>query len=103
MHGAAVAMRTELPRGLMAMVGTVLAIASAPSWSVAGNCTISTSPVTFGTYNVFSSTDLTANGKVTYNCNGASPSITIDNGGASSCIGRRMLKGSEVLTYNLYL
>src|SRR2546428_10716703 len=82
-------------------------LASAALWTAAadaGNCTISTSAVTFGTYNVFSSIDLTGTGRVTYNCNGnATVTITLDNGGASSCSSRRMLKGSEQLAYNLYL
>src|SRR5438874_2521900 len=103
MHGAAIVMRSNAKWIIVALAGVVLAIASVSGVSFAGNCTISTTPVTFGNYNVFSSTDTTANGKVTYNCSGGAISISIDNGGASSCAGRRMLNGSEALSYNVYL
>ncbi|HJX10467.1 MAG TPA: spore coat U domain-containing protein [Candidatus Binatia bacterium] len=66
-------------------------------------CTISTTPVSFGTYNVFSSTPLDSTGSVTFNCdNRANITITLNKGGATTFNPRRMLKGSEALNYNLY-
>ena len=68
-------------------------------------CTISTSPLSFGSYNVFSPTPLDSTGSVTYRCGNSDHDITIslDRGGAPTFNPRRMLKGTEPLTFNLYL
>lgn len=80
-----------------------LAVAVAWSHTAMAACTISTTPVSFGTYNVFSSTPLDSTGSVTFNCdNRANITITLNNGGATTFNPRRMLKGSEALDYNLY-
>ena len=80
-----------------------LAVALAWSRTAMAACTISTTPVSFGTYNVFSSTPLDSTGSVTFNCdNRANITITLNNGGATTFNPRRMLKGSEALNYNLY-
>ena len=80
-----------------------LAVAVAWSRTAMAACTISTTPVSFGTYNVFSSTPLDSTGSVTFNCdNRANITITLNNGGATTFNPRRMLKGSEALNYNLY-
>ena len=80
-----------------------LAVALAWSRTAMAVCTISTTPVSFGTYNVFSSTPLDSTGSVTFNCdNRANITITLNKGGATTFNPRRMLKGSEALNYNLY-
>ncbi len=80
-----------------------LAVAVAWSRTAMATCTISTTPVSFGTYNVFFSTPLDSTGSVTFNCdNRANITITLNNGGATTFNPRRMLKGSEALNYNLY-
>ena len=68
------------------------------------NCDISTTGVSFGTYNVFSATPLDSTGSVSYKCTGNAANITIalDRGGAPSFNPRQMLKGTEALNYNLY-
>jgi len=81
-----------------------LAVALAWSCTAMAACTISTTPVSFGTYNVFSSTPLDSTGSVIFNCdNRANITITLNKGGATTFNPRRMLKGSEALNYNLYL
>jgi spore coat protein U domain-containing protein, fimbrial subunit CupE1/2/3/6 len=81
-----------------------LTVALAWSRTAMAACTISTTPVSFGTYNVFSSTPLDSTGSVIFNCdNRANITITLNKGGATTFNPRRMLKGSEALNYNLYL
>ncbi len=68
-------------------------------------CTISTTPVNFGNYNAFNPAPVDSTGSVTYACQSSDKDITIslDRGGASTFNPRRMLKGSEALSYNLFL
>jgi len=68
------------------------------------DCTIGATGVSFGTYDVFSAAPLDSTGSVSFLCTGnASVTVTLDKGGAPTFDPRRMLKGSEALTYNLYL
>ena len=85
---------------LIICLSSVMSLAAQPV-----SCTISATAVSFGTYNVFSSTALDSTGSVIYNCDSANASITItlDKGGAATFNPRRMLNGSEALNYNLYL
>jgi spore coat protein U-like protein len=69
-------------------------------------CTISTTAVSFGGYNVFSGSPDDATGQITYRCTAPRPplvTIQLDKGGAPSFNPRQMRKGSEILNYNLYL
>lgn len=68
-------------------------------------CTISTTALSFGSYNVFSPFPLDSTGSVTYRCGRRDRNITIilDRGGAPSFNPRRMRKVAEALNYNLYL
>jgi spore coat protein U-like protein len=67
-------------------------------------CTISTTSVSFGAYDVFNAAPRDSTGNVVFNCNRRDPiTIVLDRGGAPSFNPRRMLKGSEPLNYNLYL
>jgi spore coat protein U domain-containing protein, fimbrial subunit CupE1/2/3/6 len=69
-----------------------------------GACTINTTGVSFGSYNVFATSPLDSTGSVTYKCTGnSSINVTLSNGGAASFNPRRMLNGSQALNYNLYL
>ena len=81
------------------LLGTSSALAQAPS------CTISVTSVAFGSYNVFTATADDSTGTITYSCNNAAANISIAlNKGSSSTFSPRTLKkGSEALTYNLYL
>jgi spore coat protein U-like protein len=70
--------------------------------AIAG-CTISTSSVSFGTYNVFNTPPLDTTGSITFNCtDNANITIKLDKGGAATFNPRRMLNGSVQLNYNLY-
>jgi spore coat protein U-like protein len=78
------------------------------AWSsraeAAPNCTISTTSVSFGSYDVFSSTPTDSTGTVSYRCSGNAPSVLITlNKGSSATFNPRTLKsGANVLTYNLF-
>lgn len=106
MHKAAMKYRERLPiervllGGLVFLVGTI-----APLLTAMAACTISTTSVNFGTYNVFSTTPLDSTGSVTYTCESKDKNIvvTLDRGGAPTFNPRQMSKGSEKLNYNLYL
>jgi spore coat protein U-like protein len=67
-------------------------------------CTISTTAVSFGTYNVFNATDTTSTGTITYRCGNSDHNITItiSTGSSGSFTNRTMKKATENLTYNLY-
>ncbi len=69
-------------------------------------CTISTTAVNFGTYNVFAATADDGTGQITFRCTVPRPpvvTIQLDKGGSASFNPRQMRKGSEILSYNLYL
>ncbi len=69
-------------------------------------CSISTTAVNFGSYNVFTPTADDGTGQVTYRCTGSRPpiiTIQLDKGGSSSFNPRQMRQGGEALDYNLYL
>jgi spore coat protein U-like protein len=83
----------------LALVATLAAAAPAH----AASCTISTTAVSFGTYNVFTTASLDSAGSVTYTCSGnASVTIALNKGLAATFNPRTMRKGSEALNYNLY-
>lgn len=81
----------------------VLAVAS-PCFAQA-NCTISTTAVAFGTYDVFGASPVDSTGAVTYRCNAAARNIrvTLSRGQSATFTPRTMLKTGEALTYNLYM
>jgi len=68
-------------------------------------CTISATSVNFGSYNVFNGSHTDSTGTVTYRCNGSAHNITIGltQGASASFNQRHMQKGSEALTYNLFI
>lgn len=70
----------------------------------APSCTVSTTSVNFGSYNVFTGSDTDSTGTITIDCNGSAHDIvvTLSNGASSSFSPRTMLRGSEALSYNLY-
>jgi spore coat protein U-like protein len=86
---------------LLACLGALLAAATAEA-----ACTISTTPVAFGTYNVFSGSANDATGQITYRCTAPRPplvQIQLDKGGAPTFTPRQMRRSGEILSYNLYL
>jgi spore coat protein U-like protein len=67
-------------------------------------CTVTTSAVSFGTYDVFSSVPNDSIGTVTYRCGPPDRNITVmlGPGASSSFTPRTMVKGAETMSYNLY-
>jgi spore coat protein U-like protein len=90
-------------RLLTLTAATAAVIAAGPAEAA---CTISTTAVAFGTYNVFSASPDDATGRITFRCTAPRPplvTIQLDKGGAPSFNPRQMRQGSEILNYNLYL
>jgi spore coat protein U-like protein len=73
--------------------------------SVEAACSLSSTSMVFGTYDVLNATPLDTAGSIVYRCTQRDHNIliTLDRGGAASFATRRMVKGSEQLLYNLYL
>ena len=71
----------------------------------AADCSITTTGVNFGPYDVFDTSPVDSTGSVRYQCSGNTPSFTIAIGSGSSPIftTRTLRNGSETLNYNLYL
>jgi len=89
----------------LAMLGTVTAVLVAAAAAEAA-CTISTTAVSFGSYNVFAASADDATGRITFRCTAPRPPlvrIQLDKGGAPSFNPRQMRQGSQTLNYNLYL
>jgi spore coat protein U-like protein len=70
----------------------------------AAQCTVSTSSVNFGTYDVFDTQPNDSTGTITLNCNGGARNvaITISRGSSPSYAYRFMNRVFELLFYNLY-
>lgn len=82
------------------LLAAALLSASLPAWSV--TCSVSTTGVSFGTYNVFNSTDSDSAGSVSVSCDlAASYSIALSAGNGSYA-SRWMASGANHLDYNLY-
>jgi spore coat protein U-like protein len=87
------------------MAGLALTVTVTLARAAIAACTIDTTPVNFGNYDVFSSTATDSTGSVQYRCGNFdfNIQITLDKGGAPTFNPRRMLNGSQALNYNLYL
>jgi spore coat protein U-like protein len=68
-------------------------------------CSLTSTSMVFGTYDVLVTTPLDTTGSLIYRCTQREHGImiTLDRGGATSFATRRMINGSEQLLYNLYL
>lgn len=71
-------------------------------------CTISTTGVAFGTYNVFNAGVVSSTGSVSYTCGllealFGNITIALSTGQSGTYASRQMRKGTEPLLYNLYL
>jgi spore coat protein U-like protein len=87
----------------MLMAATAVLVVGAAAEAA---CTISTTAVNFGTYNVFAGSPDDGAGQITYRCTASQPplvTIQLDKGGAPSFSPRQMRRGTETLNYNLYL
>jgi spore coat protein U-like protein len=81
-----------------------LIIATSP-FSAHAACSLSSTTVLFGSYDIFSSAPLDTLGQIIFRCgnNDHNVSISLDKGGAPTFDPRRMLNGASTLNYNLYL
>ena len=97
-------LKTKLTKWLLIALLAAAAVVGR-SFSALAVCSLSGTSISFGNYDVFSTSPLDTNGSIVYRCGNADNniSISLNQGGASSFNPRRMLKGSEVLNYNLYL
>jgi spore coat protein U domain-containing protein, fimbrial subunit CupE1/2/3/6 len=88
---------------LLVGVATTWVLGASTAYA-APSCTISTTSVNFGSYNVFTGSATDSTGTVTIDCNGGAHNIvvTLSKGASSSFNPRTMTKGSEALSYNLF-
>ena len=77
----------------------------ATPFSAQGACSLTSTTIVFGSYDIFSSTPLDSLGQVIFRCsnNDHNVSISLDKGGAPTFNPRRLLNGTSTLNYNLYL
>jgi spore coat protein U-like protein len=72
-------------------------------------CSVSTTPVSFGSYDVFTAGPLDATGTITVDCNEAPPPTVIVSIGQSTNSGgfdpraMKLTTGNELILYNLYI
>src|SRR5215472_9697629 len=81
-----------------------LIIAMAP-FSAHAACSLTSTTILFGSYDIFNSAPLDTLGQIIFRCGNSDHniSISLDKGGAATFDPRRMLNGASTLNYNLYL
>jgi spore coat protein U-like protein len=91
-------------RTLVSVCLVIAGIALSGGSAEAATCSISTTPVSFGTYDVFTPASVDSVGSVILNCNGGKNIVvSINPGQAGTFSPRKMLmNASEWLGYNLY-
>jgi spore coat protein U-like protein len=74
-------------------------------FTVQAACSLTSTSIAFGSYDIFSPSSLDTLGQVIFRCgnNDHDVSISLDKGGAPTFNPRRMLNGASTLNYNLYL
>ncbi len=82
----------------------VVCLLVAATAAEADQCTVSTTSVNFGSYNVFDTTHKDSTGTITLRCNGGASNVKVEigRGGSPFVAYRFMNKGLELLFYNLY-
>lgn len=86
----------------LALVAGALLIAPRPA--LAQSCSVSTDPIAFGVYDVFSSVSLASTGSLTVRClYPTSVAVWLGKGGAPTNNPRQMSSGLTRLNYNLYV
>jgi spore coat protein U-like protein len=85
------------------LIGCALAALLVSARVEAAGCTVSTTSVNFGAYDVFTSSPTDSTGVVTYNCAAhSSVTISLTKGSSSTFSPRTQTSGSNTLNYNLY-
>ena len=88
----------------LGVLGGALFLDQGSASAQTNTCTISATSVSFGTYDVFSTTDLTSTGSVTFNCHPKGPGIRVwlSKGlNAPTNAPRKMASGGNLLNYDL--
>jgi spore coat protein U-like protein len=88
---------------LVTLAGCVVAAVLCVPRPAHAACTITTTNMAFGNYNVFSTTALNSTSTITYRCGTDSNiSVMLSTGSSGSFNPRTMLRVAEPLNYNLY-
>lgn len=97
MHDRAAALSRVVLCALLCILGSAVR-------AEAGSCSVSTTPVVFGAYNVFATSPGDSTGTVVYRCTGNVDGllITISKGRSTTFLPRQLGKGLERLSYNLF-
>lgn len=75
-----------------------------PSKAQAAHCTMQTTNISFGNYDVFNPAPVSSTGRITVSCNRTSSyTITASTGNSGNFLLRQMSFGSYRLAYNLYI
>lgn len=86
-------------RALLLTVGMIAASGSRADAA----CTVSTTGVSFGSYDVFTGTANDSTGFVTFRCDARTTvTVRLDRGSSPTFAPRTLRQGATVLTYNLY-
>ena len=93
-------MRRSSP--LLVLLACVLTCASIAT-QAAGRCSVSTSGLNFGTYDVFSPLNDDITGTINVNCNNKTAYTLSLSSGSGTFASRSMTSGTHVLAYNLFL
>lgn len=97
MHG----LGTSLVR--IAVCAAVVLLAGV-SRAEAARCSVSTTPMVFGAYNVFAASPVDSTATISYRCNGGAENVlvTISQGQSPTFLPRQLGKGTERLAFNLF-
>ena len=93
-------MRRTLSFNIVALA-CALAVATPVAW--AAKCTVSTTGLNFGTYDVFSTLNDDITATITVNCTNKAPYSIWLSSGSGTFASRTLTKIGSVLAYNLYL
>ncbi len=89
---------------LALVVGVVVAMPTRGEAQGGGPCSVSTTGVAFGNYDVLNPSALDSSGTITYQCNSLRiVRIELSQGSSGNYNQRQMRRGTEVLNYNLYM
>lgn len=96
-----------MKRFCVILLGLALMVLSTAAKAQLITCTVSATPVSFGSYNVFNASPLDATGTITVHCTGlvglpVSYTIKLSTGLSGSYAPRKMANGANRLNYNVY-
>lgn len=90
----------------MSRLARLIAVAAALGWpaAAAAQCTVASTGVNFGAYDVFAAPPRDSTGAISYQCLAPlSVQISLSPGSAATFAPRKMVKGAERLDYNFYV